>query len=249
MNWNEIVDRITPYVVKVETPDGHGTGFLCLYNENREYCGIATAHHVVSHADYWHHAIRIHHYSTQNTAFFTESERVIIPDPGTDSAVILLSTAKVADFALPQDLIPLLPSDFALPIGVEVGWLGFPGIEPQTLCFFSGNISARKDSRRAYLIDGVAINGVSGGPVICCTIGGGGVQIVGAIMAYVANRAVSGSTLPGLSVAQDVSHFHSITSHIRTVDEARRQQIQQQQQPPDAPPMPEPLPALSQPPR
>jgi hypothetical protein len=28
MNWNEIVDRVTPFIVRIETPDGHGTGFV-----------------------------------------------------------------------------------------------------------------------------------------------------------------------------------------------------------------------------
>lgn len=42
-----IVERVTSVVVKIETPSGHGTGFLCLYNEPRTFCGIATAYHVV----------------------------------------------------------------------------------------------------------------------------------------------------------------------------------------------------------
>ena len=43
------------------------------------------------------------------------------------------------------------------------------------------------------------------------------------------NRAVGGA-LPGLSVAQDVSHFHEIASRMRTVDEARKQLAQEQAQ-------------------
>jgi hypothetical protein len=88
-----------------------------------------------------------------------------------------------------------------LPIGAEVGWLGFPAIAQYTLCFFSGNVSAWQEWRNAYLIDGVAINGVSGGPVIYSTPTDG-VQIVGCISAYRANRA-TGEALPGLSIAQD----------------------------------------------
>ena len=40
MYWNTIVDKVEPYVVKIETPSGHGTGFLCLYNEGhlRGHC-------------------------------------------------------------------------------------------------------------------------------------------------------------------------------------------------------------------
>ena len=43
-------------------------------------------------------------------------------------------------------------------IGSEIGWLGFPSVAPHDLCFFSGNISARQEYRKAYLVDGVAIN-------------------------------------------------------------------------------------------
>jgi hypothetical protein len=71
----------------------------------------------------------------------------------------------------------------------------------------------------AYLIDGVAINGVSGGPVFYHT--GSEVQIVGVISAYVANRA-TGDTLPGLSIAQDVAHFHSVDLRVKSLDEMQR---------------------------
>jgi hypothetical protein len=37
MNWNSIVDKLTPYIVKIETPAGHGTGFLCFYNADRTF--------------------------------------------------------------------------------------------------------------------------------------------------------------------------------------------------------------------
>jgi len=78
--------------------------------------------------------------------------------------MILLPVGKLK---LPEDLVPLRPIQNALPIGVEVGWLGYPAIGPWTLCFFRGNVSARQEA--SYLIDGVAINGVSGGPVFYST--------------------------------------------------------------------------------
>jgi hypothetical protein len=97
------------------------------------------------------------------------------------------------------------------------------------LCFLSGTVSARRDDLKAYLIDGVAINGVSGGPVINSTATEG-VQFVGVMTAYRANRAF-GDSLPGLSIAQDVSHFHGVIQHIRSIDDANRkkQEIEQQQ--------------------
>ena len=231
MNWDEIVEKVMPSIVKIETPAGHGTGFLCLYNERRNLCGIATAHHVVSHADQWQQPIRINHYSSSTTVFVKESDRVIWVDSNRDSAVLLVD---VGELQFPESPIPLLPIEKRLPIGVEVGWLGYPAIVENTLCFFSGNVSAWQDFRNAYLIDGVAINGVSGGPVIYSTPTDG-VQIVGSISAYRANRA-TGEALPGLSIAQDVSHFQHIVSRIRSIDEANRQKKALQEQGPTSAP-------------
>ena len=49
MNWYQIVTKITPYLVKIETQSGHGTGFLFMYNENKTWCGVATAREIKGH--------------------------------------------------------------------------------------------------------------------------------------------------------------------------------------------------------
>jgi hypothetical protein len=227
VNWNQIVETFTPYIVKIETPSGYGTGFLCLYNENKSLCGIATAYHVVRDTEEWKQPIRIQHYPSATTAFLSEKDRVIYYDAVNDSAVILL---PVGELQLPETPKPLLPTDRVLSIGAEVGWLGFPAIVSNTLCFFSGNISAWQEFRRTYLIDGVAISGVSGGPVLY-TSQTEGVQIVGTISAYRAGTA-GGGTTPGLAFAQDVSHFHDVVGRVRSIDEANRkkQELEQTQQ-------------------
>lgn len=219
MDWDEIVEKVTPYIVKIETPSGYGSGFLCLYNDVKTLCGIATAAHVVQDTETWQQPVRIHHYDKNKVVFLPEPDRFILVDRKTDSAVILFPNTK---FEFPQELIHLRPIDRALPIGVEVGWLGFPAIASDTLSFFSGNVSARQENQSAYLIDGVAINGVSGGPVLYSTPAEG-LQVVGIISAYMANR-----TLPGLSFAQDLSHFHGVTTYIKSVDEARQKRLAQQ---------------------
>ena len=120
--------------------------------------------------------------------------------------------------------INLLPSASVIPVGIEVGWLGFPGVAPDDLCFFSGKISARQESRKAYFIDGVAINGVSGGPVIH-TSEADGIQILGIVSAYWPNWA-TGEPLPGLLIAQDVSHFHDVATAVQSIDEAIRKKAE-----------------------
>lgn len=224
-------------MVKIETPQGHGTGFLCLFNETKVWAGIATAYHVVEHADKWEEPIRFHHFPSNTSALIKEERRVVFPDPKTDSAVVLV---PVGSLKLPEDLIPLRPIEDRLPIGVEVAWLGYPGLISDTLCFFAGSVSAWQEHRRAYLVDGVTVHGSSGGPVLYSSAADG-VQIIGTVSAYMVNRA-TGESLPGLSVAQDVSAFHEITKNVRSIDEAikRRQALEQQQQ--EAKPEPTPAP-------
>lgn len=74
----------------------------------------------------------------------------------------------------------------------------------------------------------MAINGVSGGPVMYST-GTEGVQVVGGISAYLSNRA-TGETLPGLAIARDVSYLHDSISKIKSLDEASKQKKEQQAQ-------------------
>ena len=70
-------------------------------------------------------------------------------------------------------------------------------------------------------MDGVAINGVSGGPAFHVT----GVEempvlIMGVVSAYVPNRA-TGETLPGLSVVRDVAQFHELAPTFASLDQAK----------------------------
>ncbi len=227
MEWNPIVEKVTPYLLRIETPRGHGTGFFCFHSDAKEFSVIATALHVIEHADTWQEPIRIYNQASKTSTLLRNSDRVIYTDWDRDSAVILLSFGKLK---LPEEVIPLRPTENRLSVAAEVGWLGYPAPASYTLCFFSGNVSAWQEFRHAYLIDGVAINGVSGGPVIYSTAADG-VQIVGTISAYMANRA-TGESLPGLSVAQDVSSLHDHVRKIKTLDEAYRKREQEKKETP-----------------
>ncbi len=217
MDWHNAINLVTPHVVKIETQVGHGSGFLAFYNMDSSFCGIATAAHVIAHADDWQQPIKIRSAAGGVPTFLQASDRVIYLDRATDSAILLFLKGELK---LPERPIALLPMDTPCGIGSEVGWLGYPAIEPNSLCFFAGSVSARPNPS-AYLIDGVAIHGVSGGPVFNCAEADK-VQIVGSVSAYHANRA-TGEALPGLLRAQDVSHFHAVATKIRSIDEAHEQ--------------------------
>ncbi|MCX8130904.1 MAG: serine protease [Clostridia bacterium] len=217
MNWEQVFQKVSPYIVRIETPSASGTGFLCFYNHDKSFCGIATALHVVDYANQWKQPIKITHHNSLQNVFLDELNRIIFADWKTDSAVILI---KNEGMPFPDNAPKLLPLNNALGIGNDVCWMGFPAIEPFTLCFFSGNISARQEFNKAYLIDGVAINGVSGGPVVYSN-SIDGAQIVGIVSSYKANRT-TGDALPGLLYARDVSHFHEVINHIRSLDDANK---------------------------
>jgi len=225
--WYQLVEHLSPSIVKIETPDGHGTGFLFAYNENKTVAAIATAHHVVEQANKWLQPMRIYNAASKKMVVLEQNRRVIWPDPIRDSAAIFVAPSILTPLKFPDKAIGFIPFGKHLRVGNEVGWFGFPSIGPDTLCFFAGRISAWQRATSAYLIDGVAINGVSGGPVFHRR--GEGAVIIGAITAYMPNR-LTAETLPGLSIAQDVSHFQEIVNEIKDWDEAARKKKEQEAQ-------------------
>jgi hypothetical protein len=223
IDWQEIVQKVSPYVVKIETQSGSGTGFLCAYNADKSWCAVATAFHVVSEAEEWQQPIKIYDHTFSKPAFLPEKRRVIFTDSATDSAAVLFPSSELN---FPQVTVPLRPIDSPISIGEDVGWLGFPSIAAYTLCFFAGPISARQDWNKAYLIDGVAIPGVSGGPVVFSS-GTDGVQFVGVVSAYRSSKT-GGTPMPGLLIAQDVSHVHGVIQTIRSWDEAHAKKAEEE---------------------
>lgn len=216
--WSESCELIKPHVVRITTPQGSGTGFLLARKEETTTCSIATAAHVIDHAHHWEQLIRIQHFSSGKTITLNDSNRAVFLDEETDSAAVVFDSA---DLDLPETPLDLSPENKTLKVGFEVGWLGFPAVAPQNLCFFSGRVSVFKHENHAYLVDGVAINGVSGGPAIFN--GGKELTLIGVVSAYIPNRA-TGETLPGLSVIRDVSHLRTTVKLFNTVDDAKKKE-------------------------
>jgi hypothetical protein len=228
MTWYNAVEILEPHVVRISTPRGSGTGFLIANGRVNAFCCIATAAHVVDHAHFWEEPIRIDHVSSGKSLVLRREDRAVLLDVNHDTAAVLFSRG---DLPLPADPLPLAPKDNHLKVGNEIGWLGFPAIPAANLCFFAGNVSAWIQQQQAYLVDGVAINGVSGGPAFSIVeLDPGEVVLAGVVSAYIANRATA-EVLPGLSVVQDVSQFHDLAPTFGTLDQAR-----EAEQPAVAPP-------------
>lgn len=219
LEWYDAVSRITPHVVRIQTPEGSGTGFLVSYAKSGSMCIIATAAHVVNRAHHWEQPIRFESRHTGKSILVRPSERAILIEEAKDTATVIFD--KRDDFHLPETPFDLAPEGKRLRIGNEIGWMGFPAISPSDLCFFSGRISLFHKQSDSYLVDGVAINGVSGGPAFWT--GDNKVTIMGVVSAYIANRA-TGETLPGLSVVKNVVQFQELAKTLGSLDDAKEQE-------------------------
>ena len=122
---------------------------------------------------------------------------VVTPSSPLDVALLLFFAPE-----LPKATVPIIERPSDVRVGTEVGWLGYPGRLPETLCFFSGRISAALPDSGSYLVDGAAMPGVSGGPVFCKTAAG--LRLVGSVSAYAYDVRKTGPatehSLPGLAV-------------------------------------------------
>ncbi len=219
MEWYEAVEYVTPYVVKISTPRGSGTGFFVSASATTDICAIATAAHVVSDSNWWEEPIRLYHPQSGQSRILRHSDRSLHFEYDMDTAAILFSKGNLPFPAAPM---PFTPEGKYFRVGNEIGWLGFPAMSPSSLCFFSGRVSLWQQDQGAYLVDGVTINGVSGGPAFTIP-GNQQAVLVGVVSAYIPNLA-TGQTLPGLSVIRDVRQFQELARRFQSLDEAAEQQ-------------------------
>lgn len=218
MEWFNVVEQVRPQIVRVLTPYGSGTGFIFSKSAEGSVYGVATAAHVVSQAHDWEMPMKIEHPESGGHLMLRHEDRATFIDANHDSAALVFDCRGLN---LPPHPAQLIDEGKVVKIGAELGWLGFPAVAPNDLCFFSGRVSAHLNTNDGYLVDGVAINGVSGGPALC--MNGAGFLYIGVVSAYIPNRA-TGDPLPGLSVVRDVSQFQELVKTFRSVDEAQRKQ-------------------------
>ncbi len=225
MDWWNLVEHVKPHVVQISTPRGLGSGFFISYSASTDFCAVATAAHVVNDSHWWEEPIRLYHPSSGETRILRHSDRVIQFEHAMDTAAIMF---KRENFPLPKKPVSVIPEGKVLKIGYEVGWLGFPAISITNLCFFTGRVSAWLKDQGAYLVDGVSINGVSGGPTFAILQTP---TLIGVVSAYVPNRA-TGEALPGLSIVRHVRQFQELAKRFHSLDEAVEKQKETPPQPP-----------------
>jgi len=210
-SWQQAVEAISPYVIRISTPDHAGTGVLFAFGAEGGILGFATAAHVLAHAHLWQQPIRIEHGASGWERLVKFDERALVFDDDTDTAALVL----LRDGApFPTELLTMTPERMVIRVGVEVGWVGYPGVTParDQLCFFSGRISAWLEPKHAYLVDGVAISGVSGGPAFF--VGSQGQPVLlGVMSAYLPNKT-TGTPLPGLSLVAHIGQLEKVVQDL-----------------------------------
>lgn len=221
MDWPSAVEKIIPFVVKIQTKDKFGTGFIFWQNET--YCCIATAKHVISHANEsgWEQPILITQPNGYSIRCYPDHRNIRqSEDEYGDSAAILVNKSGLV---MPGRCLPLWDWGFIPPIGAEVGWLGYPILIHHTRLqpsFFSGIISNVFTELAQFMIDGVSIHGVSGGPVFCC-VSDKEPRVIGTISSYFANRVQVANGVeawPGLALSHDFSVFQPVINDLESLN-------------------------------
>jgi hypothetical protein len=177
---------------------------------------LATAAHVVDEAATWEEPVRLENRATKKSLFLRAGDRAILRPSDDDTAAIVFVKEQGL---FPDQPLPLLPEAQAARIGFDIGWVGFPNVAPNNLCFFLGRVSSRLRSERSYLVDGVAINGVSGGPAFAPD-GDKSLTILGIVSAYLPNMHPRGA-LPGLCVVRHVGALHDIVREMKSLEQAK----------------------------
>lgn len=228
-SWHQPLAAIKPYIFKIYTPRGSGTGFQIKYSNVTNYCGIATAFHVIAHEYEWEEPIRVEHFNSKKGLMikkYIQKDHIIIPYPKEDLAFLFFPAGQIP---VEKNNLNLIEETKILKQGVEIGWCGFPSVAPDHLCFFAGNISCVIENEETYLVDGVAINGVSGGPVFYKEVADRNPKVCGVVTAYRPNY-ITGASMPGLSVVKTVKPYSSTLKSIDNIDEARKKADIQKQE-------------------
>lgn len=214
LRWTDALEKVRKFSFKINTPQGSGSGFLITLRKQHIF-GVATAYHVIDHSYLWEEPIKLLHTDSNQTFMLQSTKRFIFAKPDNDAALILFDKG---DLQIESDLLTLAPEGKYLRPGMEIAWAGYPAIAPNEFSYFNGHVSCYLHSSNTYLVDGVAINGVSGGPTF--TMIKDDVHVIGIVSAYIPNRA-TGESLPGVCCVTDIKPFHEFIKDIKTLEEAR----------------------------
>ena len=197
MPWEKVVDHVERIVFRLLAGDSAATCFAVSIGTLPETKSIhhmfATAWHVVKDISGSDQPIYMVAADGKTVCEAKAGCYAIFPlgSEAFDTALIMVKSPE--NIVSQKDLLPIFGPEAQMPRGMEIGLVGFPGIVGSEFCFFKGMVSGYLNRPPSYLVDGVAINGVSGGPAF-----DNRAQIVGLVSSYIPNRVDQYTTLPGL---------------------------------------------------
>ncbi len=138
--WSKGLDKIKNFVVKIEIPDSYGTGFLITRRKRQEIVqvGIATAYHVIDHAERWLEPIRLIHSTSKEEVVILPNQREILVNQERDLALLCINE-NILPFL--KDIPVINKEPAIISSGTHSGWCGFPNIIGDRLGFFADHIS------------------------------------------------------------------------------------------------------------
>ena len=203
--WVTAVERVSKPVFRLEADPHCGSSVAISCAQSPKLPGyalmLATANHVVK--DRNPQSILRLTSADGSIVLTSEENRIVVVPPSLpeyDIALVIVRSSRPV--IQPTDLLPLLDQQFYPPRGAELGWLGFPIITWPELCFFRGSLSGYVHDPPGYLIDGVSIHGVSGGPAF--NMDG---DIFAVVQSCLPNSTKQPLTLPGLMGAVPVANL------------------------------------------
>ena len=210
--WDEI-SRLTEKVVfLVELGTTTGTCFAVSIspakNKKNKIYTFATAWHVIEKLTHSNKPIKLTT-ADKSKAYEIMHDRYEIFREGPkelDTGIIEVETEM--PLVSKKNLLPMLDFDELLPRGSEIAAVGFPGLANEEFCFFRGVVSGYGKRPPSYLVDGVVLNGVSGGPAVDQRA-----RIIGLVSSYLPNRIDRNTTLPGLTTLIPISSIRSLMGH------------------------------------
>jgi hypothetical protein len=195
-DWSSVIPSIEPLCFRVHAGNSIGTAFVIGITaaDGGRHTMLVTALHVVQDILGNDQPLELVRNDGAVISRLVDGRVRIYPVGPTecDSALIEIPTREPL---LTQDQLLPIPLETMLPRGAALGWLGYPGLVFPEICFFQGFVSGYQEEPPIYLVDGVAINGVSGGPAFDPSG-----LVVGLVSAYLPNQIDSSTTLPGLMI-------------------------------------------------
>lgn len=204
--WERAYKDIQNHTFRLQLDKVSGTGFYfanAVRSDGSKEITIGTAFHVVADT-----------LKDTSMRIWTLEGYFDVPYAIWHKDLIVSPDFDLAFFSLPSSSYEYVPDTpvmmyiGTLPVGCEIAWCGYPQICISRLCLFHGYVSTIIQNQNDYLLDGVAINGISGGPAFILQDDDQSPLVCGLITEYRPNKLDENTCLPGLTYLRNINSIY-----------------------------------------